>query len=162
MPRLTAPQLLWTGVALVVLGIVGGWVGQAIFLELVYRASWLWGFAQTVGNALTVVGAALIGAACVVGALQVPRSGAYPAVPGEPEAAPAPGGTWAYGPYPRQPSAQPPAQPGAYPGGPTPPAPGAVPPVPPGSPAPPGSGAAPEPRQPGAPDVGGPPHAGDR
>jgi hypothetical protein len=97
-PKLTAPQLLWTGVALVVLGIIGGWMGQAFMYEFLYRQTWLFGFASTVGNALVVIGAAMIGGAFVVGALQrgprapqhpvQPAPGPYGAAPGYPAQAP--------------------------------------------------------------------------
>ncbi|WP_282948147.1 hypothetical protein [Cellulomonas endometrii] len=114
MPKLTAPQLLWTGVGLVVLGIVGGWVGQALMYELLYRASWLFGFASTVGNALVVIGAAMIGGAFVVGALQ--RGQRAPQQPVGPQQPVAPG---AYG-APGHPGAAYPGAPGhpgaAYPG----------------------------------------------
>lgn len=92
MPKLTAPQLLWTGVALVVVGILGGWLGQTLLLGFLYRASWLYGLATTTGSALTVVGAALIGGGFVVAALQrgpvpaAPPSGGYPV----PQPGPAP------------------------------------------------------------------------
>jgi hypothetical protein len=131
-PRLTAPQLLWTGVALLVLGIIGGWVGQALMYELLYRQTWLFGFASTVGNALVVIGAAMIGGAFVVGALQrgprapqqpqQPAPGPYGAAPGYPAqapvgpaapfTAPAPYGPGpSYAPQPQPQPAMPPSQP---------------------------------------------------
>jgi hypothetical protein len=106
MPKLTAPQLLWTGVVLVVVGILGGWIGQALLLEFLYRASWLYGLATTLGSALVVVGAALIGGGFVVAALQrgpapdAPPRGGYPARQPGPAAYP-PAGGYPAGGYPQ-------------------------------------------------------------
>ncbi|RMI03765.1 hypothetical protein EBM89_18475, partial [Cellulomonas triticagri] len=114
MPKLTAPQLLWTGVGVLALGILGGWIGQALLVELFYRASWLYGFASTLGYALTTVGAAMIGGAFVLAALQ---RGNAPAAPRPVPQAPYPGAA-PHAPYapaaPQTPQAQPYA---AYPAG---------------------------------------------
>jgi hypothetical protein len=116
MPKLTAPQLLWTGVVLVVVGILGGWIGQALLLGFLYRASWLYGLATTLGSALVVVGAALIGGGFVVAALQrgpardAPPPGGYPAAQPGPFPYPPTGGHQGAG-YPAG-AYPPPTQPG--------------------------------------------------
>ncbi len=117
MPKLSAPQLLVTGVAVIVLGVLSGWLIQAVFIEYVYRAHWFFGLGSVVSSALITIGAAMIGGAFVLAGLQR-RPGAEPRPPAP--GAPQPG------PYPPA-GAYPPA--GVYP----PPAghPGAPPPHPP-------------------------------
>jgi hypothetical protein len=99
MPKLSAPQMLWTGVGLLLFGAVGGWIGQVVFIQYAYRASWAYGIGAAFGNGFVVVGAALIAGAFVVAAVQrgpVPQQqpgvGAPYGVPGAPYGGAAPYG----------------------------------------------------------------------
>ena len=91
MPKLSAPQMLWTGVGLLLFGAVGGWIGQVVFIQYAYRASWAYGIGAAFGNGFVVVGAALIAGAFVVAAVQrgpvpqqQPGAGAPYGAPGAP------------------------------------------------------------------------------
>lgn len=125
MPKLSAPQMLWTGVGLLLVGAVGGWIGQVVFIQYAYRASWAYGIGAAFGNGFVVVGAALIAGAFVVAALQrgpvrqaqQPGAGAPYGAPGAPYGGAAPYG--APGPQaPQQP--QHPQHPQPAPGAPSP------------------------------------------
>lgn len=88
MPRLTAPQLLWTGVGVLAVGFIAGVVTRATMERPVYgpfgptmgSSSWGYGFGTTVSEALIVVGAVLFGGGLVVAALD--RSPRPPQQPG--------------------------------------------------------------------------------
>lgn len=102
MPKLTAPQLLWTGVAVLVVGVVGSWVSQVLLVRW-WSYTLFYSAGTMVSGSLVTVGAALIAGAFVVAALQ--RGAAV--APGPVPLPPAP-----YGPAPTPGTTAPDPQPG--------------------------------------------------
>lgn len=100
MPRMTAPQLFWTGVGVLTLGFLIGWAGAVFVITHLFDDSfdstWVHSGSTALSGALTVVGAAMIGSGLVVGALQRSMSATAESGPryGPPQAMPpaGPGG----------------------------------------------------------------------
>ena len=65
MPVLTAPQLFWTGLATLVLGVLGSAGAQALYMDRLWASPTTFAFLSAAATGLTVLGAALVAGSLV-------------------------------------------------------------------------------------------------
>jgi hypothetical protein len=69
-PTLTAPQLFWTGLAAVVLGVLGSAGAQVLYVDRLWAAPETFALLSAAATGLTVLGAALVAGALVLAAVR--------------------------------------------------------------------------------------------
>ncbi|WP_217615987.1 hypothetical protein [Cellulomonas sp. GbtcB1] len=76
-PKLTAPQLFWTGLVAVVLGVVGSAGAQVLYVDRLWAAPEAFAFLSAAATGLTVLGAALVAGSLVLAGVRR-HAGAVP------------------------------------------------------------------------------------
>lgn len=66
MPTLTAPQLFWTGVVALALGVLGSTGAQALYVDRLWASPETFAFLSAAATGLTVLGAALVAGSLVL------------------------------------------------------------------------------------------------
>jgi len=87
-PVLTAPQLFWTGLMSLVLGVLGSAGAQALYVDRLWASPTTFAFLSAAATGLTVLGAALVAGSLVLAGVRRASLARHPGDVVPPAAAP--------------------------------------------------------------------------